>query len=252
MGKSLQYINYYFQGEPFIHPNFLELVKEARKRKIYVLTSTNAHFISPKTAADIIESGLSELVISIDGTNQETYENYRVEGELAKVLDGTKNIIEARKKAGTSYPIITFQFLVSKQNEHQINEIEALKREYEVDFLNYKTIQVYDFESGNELIPTNPKYSRYKKTEEGGFVLKNKFKNSCWRMWSSCVFTWDGTVVPCCFDKDATHNMGNIDNTEFGEIWKSGIYSEFRSKISKNRKQIEICKNCSEGSKIWI
>ncbi|MBD3638001.1 MAG: SPASM domain-containing protein [Crocinitomicaceae bacterium] len=252
LGHNLQYINYYFQGEPFINPNFLEIVKEARKRNIYVLTSTNAHFISEQTAKDVIDSGMSEVVISIDGITQKTYENYRIEGNLDKVIEGTKNLVAAKKDAGSNYPILTFQFLVSKQNEHEIEDAKRLATEIGVDNITFKTIQVYDYETGNELIPDNEKYSRYKKLEDGSYVLKNKFRNSCWRMWSSCVFTWDGSVVPCCFDKDAKHKMGNITKDEFKKIWKSGIYKEFRNKIWKDRQQIEICKNCSEGSKIWV
>ena len=70
LGPNLQHVNYYFQGEPFIHPDFNELVKEARKRNIYVVTSTNAHFIDQKKAEQIVDSGLSELIISIDGLTQ--------------------------------------------------------------------------------------------------------------------------------------------------------------------------------------
>src|SRR5690606_36956124 len=66
LGRNLQYTNYYFQGEPFINPHFLKLVQEARKRNIYVLTSTNAHFISKETALNVVESGMSEVIISID------------------------------------------------------------------------------------------------------------------------------------------------------------------------------------------
>lgn len=252
LGKNLQYINYYFQGEPFINPNFLELVKEARKRNIYVLTSTNAHFISEKTANEIIDSGLSEIIISIDGATQETYENYRIEGDLEKVKQGTKNLVAAKKKRNSSLPILTFQFLVSKQNEHEIDQIKLLKDEMGVDQVKFKTIQVYDYETGNELIPENEKYSRYKKNAAGKFELKNAYRNSCWRSWSSCVFTWDGSVVPCCFDKDAKHQMGNLMQDDFQSIWKNAIYAEFHQQLLKNRKQIEICRNCSEGSKIWI
>lgn len=252
LGKNLQYINYYFQGEPFINPHFLEVVKEARKRNIYVLTSTNAHFISEQTAHDIIDSGLSEVIISIDGASQETYENYRIEGSLAKVKEGTKNLVEAKKIRKSNLPVITFQFLVSKQNEHEIEQMKMLKTEMGVDNLNFKTIQVYDYESGNQLIPDNDKYSRYKKNDKGIYELKNSYKNSCWRSWSSCVFTWDGSVVPCCFDKDAKYKMGNVNKQEFKQIWKSAIYKDFNQQILKDRKQIEICRNCSEGSKIWV
>lgn len=252
LGHNLQYINYYFQGEPFINPHFLDVVKEARKRNIYVLTSTNAHFISKETAKDVVDSGMSEVIISIDGITQETYQNYRVEGELSKVIEGTKNLVEARSLAKSKSPILTFQFLVSKQNEHEIEDAKKLTKELGVDNITFKTIQVYDYETGNELIPENDTYSRYKRMDDGSYILKNKYRNTCWRMWSSCVFTWDGSVVPCCFDKDATHKMGNITKAQFKSIWRSGIYKEFRQKIWKDRQQIEICKNCSEGSKIWI
>ena len=72
---SVFYINYYFQGEPFLHPQFLELIKEAKRRKIYTATSTNAHFIDEKKAQEIVASGLDRLIISIDGLTQETYES---------------------------------------------------------------------------------------------------------------------------------------------------------------------------------
>jgi radical SAM protein with 4Fe4S-binding SPASM domain len=252
LGKHLQYINYYFQGEPFINPNFLDFVKNARDKNIYVLTSTNAHFIDEKTANKIVDSGLSELTVSIDGTTQETYANYRIEGELSKVLDGIKNIVKAKKERNSNYPRVTLQFLVTQQNEHQIDEVKALQKSLGADGLNLKTIQVYDYEKGNPLLPSNEKYSRYKKGRTGKFSLKNKMSNHCWRMWSTCVFTWDGKIVPCCFDKDAKHQMGTLLNSNFKSIWKSDVYSKFRQDILKDRKAIDICSNCSEGSKIWI
>jgi len=252
LGSNLQYINYYFQGEPFINPEFLNFVKEARAKNIYVLTSTNAHFISEKTANKIIDSKLSELIISIDGTTQDTYANYRIEGKLKTVLKGLENISKAKEKQQNKFPIITLQFLVTKQNEHQLNEIKAIQKKYKADNLILKTIQVYDYKNGNSLLPSNEKYSRYKQLKDGTFKLKNKMSNHCWRLWSTCVFTWDGKIVPCCFDKDATYQMGDLSKAEFKNIWKSGLYSDFRKKVLKNRQSIDICSNCSEGSKIWI
>ncbi|MDX1349642.1 MAG: radical SAM/SPASM domain-containing protein [Putridiphycobacter sp.] len=252
LGKHLQYINYYFQGEPFINPQFLDFVKAARQENIYVLTSTNAHFISEKTADEVVASGLSELIVSIDGTTQETYENYRIEGKLDQVLSGLTAIKKAKEKAKSQFPIVTIQFLVTAQNEHQIPEVKTWVQQYGADNLNLKTIQVYDYENGNRLLPKNEKYSRYKQDDKGKFKLKNKMSNYCWRMWTTCVFTWDGSIVPCCFDKDAKYKMGNITKAEFKQIWKDGLYTDFRQKILKQRADIDICKNCSEGSKIWV
>ncbi|MFK8045675.1 MAG: radical SAM/SPASM domain-containing protein [Crocinitomicaceae bacterium] len=252
LGKHLQYINYYFQGEPFINPQFLDFVKAARQKNIYVLTSTNAHFISDKTADEVVASGLSELIVSIDGTTQKTYENYRIEGKLDKVLSGLNAIKKAKEKVNAQFPIVTIQFLVTAQNEHQIPEVKSWVKKYGADNLNLKTIQVYDYENGNRLLPKNEKYSRYKQDSTGKFRLKNKMSNYCWRMWTTCVFTWDGSIVPCCFDKDAKYKMGDISKAEFKSIWKDGLYTDFRQKILKQRSEIDICKNCSEGSKIWV
>lgn len=252
LGKSLQHINYYFQGEPFINPQFLDLVKEARSRNIYVVTSTNAHFISEETAKKIIASGLNEVIISIDGTTQDTYEKYRIEGDLEKVKTGVANLVAAKRNAKSNLPIITFQFLVVSYNEHQIPEVQKLGKDMGADRVNLKSIQVYDFEKGNDLIPKNEKYSRYRQTENGDLVLKNKFKNSCWRSWSSCVITWDGRVVPCCFDKDANYKLGDLSKSKFKEIWHSDRNKDFRKRIMADRQAIKICKNCSEGSKVWI
>jgi len=251
LSKTLIYINFYFQGEPFINKRIFGQIQQATDAGIYTATSTNAHFLTPENCQKIIDSGLKRLIISIDGTTQEVYEQYRKDGSLAKVLEGTKNIVNAKQKNGTSYPNIIFQFLVVKPNEHQIEEVKKLAKEYNVDELRFKTAQVYNYKNGNNLIPNNEKYSRYKKTNKGTYVLKNKMSNHCWRMWSSAVITWDGNVVPCCFDKDATHQMGNLSFVTFKEIWKNNGYQNFRKQVLTNRKEIDICKNCSEGSKVW-
>ena len=106
------YLTFYFQGEPYINPKFLDMVKYASDRKMYTATSTNAHFLTPKNALKTVESGLDRLIISVDGTTQETYENYRIGGTLSRVLEGTKNIVNAKKAAKSPTPHIIFQFLV--------------------------------------------------------------------------------------------------------------------------------------------
>ncbi|MES2588704.1 MAG: radical SAM/SPASM domain-containing protein [Bacteroidota bacterium] len=252
VGKQLFYINYYFQGEPFLHPQFLDLVKEAKKNKIYTATSTNAHFISPKKAEDIVKSGLDRLIISIDGTTQKTYQSYRVDGILEKVIEGSKNMVAAKKALNSKTPHLIFQFLVVKPNEHQVEEVFKLAKELNIDEVRLKSAQVYDYVNGNDLIPENEKYSRYVKKSDGTYKLKAETGNHCWRMWSSCVFTWDAKVVPCCFDKDATIQLGSAKEEDFKTIWKSKKYTNFRQQILTGRNRIDICKNCSEGSKVWI
>jgi len=251
LADNLIYLTFYFQGEPYLNPAFLTMVTIAHQKKIFTSTSTNAHYLTDENAKATIKSGLDRLIISIDGTTQETYEQYRVGGDLSKVIEGTKNIIKWKKQLGSKTPYIVFQFLVVKPNEHQLTQVKQLANELGINELKFKTAQVYNYENGNNLIPENEKYARYKKGMDGKWKIKNELLNHCWRMWSSCVITWDGKIVPCCFDKDAQHQLGSLHETSFLEIWNSNNYNNFRNSVLKSRKEIDICANCSEGTKVW-
>ncbi len=249
--KNVYYLTFYFQGEPYLNPDFLEMVAYASGKKMYTGTSTNGHYLNDENARKTIESGLDRLIISIDGTTQETYQSYRIGGNLEKVIEGTKNVIRWKRKLRSKTPHIIFQFLVVKPNEHQTKDIMQLARDLEVEEVRFKTAQVYDYKHGHHLIPENSRYSRYKKEKNGTFSIKNNLDNHCWRLWSSTVITWDGLLVPCCFDKDARHQMGDLKQATFKQIWKDTAYHNFRSAVLRSRKEIDICSNCSEGTKVW-
>lgn len=249
--KELLYSIVYFQGEPYLHKGFFDMVRYAHNKKVYTATSTNAHFLDDQRAKETVESGLDRLIISIDGTTQDTYESYRVGGDLQKVIDGTKNIMKWKKKLHSKTPHVIFQFLVVGPNEHQIPAIKKLAKELKVDELRLKTAQIYDYEQGSDLIPKNEKYSRYRKNEKGYYDIKRGGDKNCWKMWHSCVITWDGRVVPCCFDKDAHHVMGSLKEKTFQEIWSGEAYQTFRNNLIQSRSTYEMCKNCTEGVQVW-
>jgi radical SAM protein with 4Fe4S-binding SPASM domain len=251
LSKDLLYLIFYFQGEPYLNPDFLEMVQYASQKGIYTATSSNAHYLTNANARKTVESGLDRLIISIDGTTQEVYQQYRVGGKLEKVLEGARNIVKWKKELNSKKPYVFFQFLVVKPNEHQINDIKKLAKEIGVDDVRFKTAQVYDYENGNPLIPAIDYYSRYKKNADGSYAVKNKLANHCWKLWHSPVITWDGLVVPCCFDKDARHQLGNLKQQSFREVWHNEAYKTFRGKMLNGRKNIDICANCSEGTRVW-
>ncbi|MEP6617026.1 MAG: radical SAM/SPASM domain-containing protein [Ginsengibacter sp.] len=250
--KQLLYLIFYFQGEPFLNRDFLEMVMYASSKGLYTATSTNAHYLTDEVARKTVESGLDRLIISIDGTTQDVYQQYRIGGKLDKVIEGAKNIVKWKKELKSKTPFVFFQFLVVKPNEHQVNEIKKLGREIGVDEVRFKTAQVYDYDKDpNQLIPVNENFSRYKKNAAGKNIPKNKMANHCWKLWHANVITWDGLVVPCCFDKDATHQLGNLKMQPFKEIWNNPNYKQFRSELMTSRKNIDICANCSEGISVW-
>lgn len=249
--EKLIYLIFYFQGEPYINPQFLEMVSYASKKNIYTITSTNGHFLGDENCKKTISSGLSRLIISIDGTTQDVYESYRKEGQLSTVIKGARNIVKWKKEMKSQTPHVVFQFLVVRPNQHQINEVKDLAKEIGVDEVKFKTAQIYNYKNGHSLIPTIDKFSRYKKLKNGTYILKNKLKNECWKLWHSAVITWDGHVVPCCFDKDAKYKMGNLKENDLKTVWEDKSYEIFRNKIKSGRKEIDICTNCSEGCNVW-
>jgi radical SAM protein with 4Fe4S-binding SPASM domain len=248
---ELVYLLLYFQGEPYLHPQFLDFAAYAQKHGIYTATSTNGHYLSEERAKLTVESGLSEVIVSIDGVTQETYEAYRVGGKLDKVKAGVKRLMAARKAANSLSPFVLLQFLVVRPNEHEIEAVKALGKELGVDQVKLKTAQIYDFEQGHPLIPTNERYSRYRQDATGRYHIKNPLDNQCWKLWHGAEITWDGKVLPCCFDKDAEHEMGDLQTHSFREIWRSAPYNAFRAKLLRSRSEIEMCRNCSEGTQVW-
>ncbi|MBR4497727.1 MAG: SPASM domain-containing protein [Bacteroidales bacterium] len=241
--QSVLFANLYFQGEPFVNESIIEIIKLAEDANIPTSISSNAHFITPQNADEIVKSGLTKLIISLDGYNQESYEKYRRNGSFQKVLDGMKAIQEAKKRQKSHFPLVELQCLLFKHTETHTDEIRAIGKLYGADIVAFKTAQFYDAQN-IDMLPSN-KNSRYSVTN-GTLNIKKELKNRCWKMWSSCIIAWNGNVLPCCFDKNHTFAFGSLDSKNLEQIWHSEAYNSFRKTVHTNRKQIKMCQNCSE------
>lgn len=246
LSPDLFYLTLYFQGEPTLNPHFPEMVRMARLQRIFVATSTNGHFLNDKNVAEIIGSGLNHLIISLDGLDQETYEKYRVKGDVKTVTEGINRLVAAKKATKSKTPFIELQFIVMRHNEHQMDQMRKFAKQSGVDKLSFKTAQVYNFDAENLIIPTLNSKSRYKQTSDGKWMMINKIQNRCHRIWSSLVVSWDGKVIPCCYDKDAEYQTGDLLEEPLSEIWKNQLYTSFRKQVLYNRSETEICRNCGE------
>lgn len=245
------YVQLFFQGEPYINKNLPEMIKYAQKNKIYVSISTNGHFINENNTDKILEAAPDKLIYSVDGLNEETYQNYRVGGTFAQVDSALRNLVKRKRELKLKKPFIEFQFIVMKQNEHLLEKVKKYCEEVGVDKLVFKTMQISSYENALKFLPTNKKYSRYI-VDNNSFKIKSEVKNHCFALWRTSVITWDGKVVPCCFDKDADFTMGILNGKSFYEIWNSENYNRFRQSILTDRKQNKMCTNCTEGLKINI
>jgi radical SAM protein with 4Fe4S-binding SPASM domain len=235
-------VNLYFQGEPMLHPLFFSFIANCLKTNTVV--STNGHFLSEENSERIVRSGLSKLIVSVDGVDQEAYSVYRVNGNLNTVIEGLKNLKEAKERHKSSLKI-EIQFLVNSFNEHQIPQIKELAESLHAR-LSLKSMQITDKADIGTWLPSANRFKRYK-LKEGSYVLKSSLPDRCARLWFNPVITWDGKVLPCCFDKDAEYIMGDLNQDSFREIWDGPKYMVFRKSILSGRHTVEICRNCTSG-----
>ena len=240
-------LSLFFQGEPLMHKNFTEFVRYAAGKKIYTQTSTNAQLMTEEVCRDLVDAGLDRIIISLDGSDQESYSTYRREGDIQKVTQGIRILNRMREQAGSRKPLIVVQFLVFRHNRDQVTDVKKMANNLGADRIWIKSAQIEYPETADEWIPEGHDQSRYEKNDLGNWKLRGKIRNRCRRLWQTMVVTSDGLVVPCCFDKRATYTMGQAGQQSITRIWKGRGYQDFRRKVLSSRKEIEMCTNCTEG-----
>jgi len=251
ISKTGFYIQLFFQGEPYINKNLPEMISYAQSKKVYVSISTNGHFVNAKNVDQVLDNAPDKLIFSVDGLDEESYQKYRIGGTFEQADSGLRALINRKIERGFKKPFVEFQFIVMKQNEHQLGEVKKYCKEVGVDKLVFKTMQISSYENALKFLPTNKKFRRYA-LDDQSFRIKNEIKNHCFALWRTSVITWDGRVVPCCFDKDAENEIGLVNGKSFSEIWRSAKYYNFRKKILDDRKSESMCTNCTEGLKVNI
>lgn len=235
-------INLYFQGEPMMHPRFFSFLEMSKGIKATV--STNGHFLSADNAEKLAGSGLYKIIISLDGMDHESYSLYRIGGQFEKVTGGIEYLSQAIQKTGSSLKL-EVQFLVNRHNEKQITQAKAFAKKVGATF-RLKSMQIIDNERYEYWLPERKKFARYNKSN-GSYKIKSRLGNNCLRLWLNTVITWNGKVVPCCFDKNADYIMGDLTKDAFRTIWYGMNYNLFRNTLLKERKSIDICRNCTSG-----
>ncbi|MBC8203885.1 MAG: radical SAM protein [FCB group bacterium] len=239
-GRGLKLLMLWNQGEPFLNKNLLDMVKLAKKQKVFTVISSNGSLID-RSIDKIIESGLDEIIISLDGLDTETYNMYRRGGDFDKIVDNIKLLSDAR--GGRLKPLISLQFLLLKSNSSLINRFKDFAESIGADRALLKTVQVSNPAQAEEFLPEDNRLSRY--TDRDGRMIKRR-RDECRRILYSAVIDWNGNMVPCCFDKDEHCLMGNIFEEGFDECWRGEKFRKFRKNILTGNRPA-MCGNCTEG-----
>ena len=242
--ETASVIQFYFQGEPLLNKDLPQMIREAHEAGLYTIVSTNSQAMTPELAEALVQSGLDRIIISMDGLSEASYNAYRIGGSLEKTKSALQYLRAAKNQSPITNhqsPIIELQVLRLRSNEH---EWRAFKQQYKLfgaDRLVFKTAQLYDYQNGHPLMPTNPKYSRYILGKDGKYH-RRKLRKGCFRVWSGAVITTNGVVLPCCYDKSHAYAYGNIMEKPLRELFTNDKALAFRQAAFRQTPQI--CQEC--------
>lgn len=233
---------FYFQGESMMHPHFFEMLESIGDMGPVI--STNGHFLKEENCRKLAALNFDKIIVSLDGISESSYLKYRISGDFERVIEGINYLSTELKKKKRGRKL-ELQVLVNRYNEGELDHLSNFAKQLGAR-IRFKSMQIIDYDNADDYLPDNENYRRYVK-KGGNLSLRSLKPDYCYRLWTNPVITWDGKVLPCCFDKDADYIMGDINNQTFKEIWRGSEYNKFRRRLLHHRSGIGICNNCTEG-----
>ncbi|MFC1517787.1 radical SAM/SPASM domain-containing protein [Candidatus Margulisiibacteriota bacterium] len=222
-------VSLYGVGEPFLNKDLFRMIKYTNKKGIFTRVSTNGTALTSNNIKKLIDTGLDNLVISLDGATPLTYAKYRRAGDFANVVENIRSVVRLKKKNKIRSPMIELQYIIMKHNEAEIPGIKKIANEIGVDNLVLKTVNT---RYGKQYQPSNTKYRR-----------KIRAKQCNW-LWFGSFVQWDGDVAVCCRVDDKQMVVGNACKEDIRVIWNNAEYIDQRKKYLNNNKH-EICQGCT-------
>ncbi|MAG48003.1 hypothetical protein CL617_05335 [archaeon] len=246
VGDSTIHLRLWNWGEPLLNKDLFKMIKRANRKKIFINISTNGTFLNKDNVQDLVDCGLDEIIVSVDGASQKTYEKYRIGGHLDTILKGIKLLAEAKKEKNSKTPYINLQFILMSHNEHEISEIRKIAHELGVNALTFKSVGIMDVELDKDIekyLPNNPDMGRYI-SENNKLTRKLTARNMCDTMYDETTIAWDGNVLPCCNDPHGSYSLGNVLKEDLKDIWIGEKYMKLRKIILTKKVSIPMCKDC--------
>jgi len=206
-------------GESLLHPALGDCIRYAAEHGVESHLSANPILLNNARIRALVDNGLKEVVLSLDGFTRAT--SRQVRGEAAEDVDRAeariKRLIDYRQETRCATPRITMQIVRQRQNVHEIDAwIQKWKNKPGIDRVKVKSYVTWDGseERINEL--------RIDPEPETSAIV-------CDKPWSSMTVLWDGRVVPCCFDHDGLLTLGDTTKQSLVHIWRGEPARQLRS-----------------------
>ena len=240
-------------GESFLNKQVFDMIRYAQDHNVGTNLSSNMVRTTSDDIDKLLDSGLEYLVVSLDGTSNETYRQYRVGGDYERVVENMCELIRRRKARKAKHPIVEWQFIVMKQNQHQVSEAEMLAKKFGVDLLRFIPVGMpYEFTNRKEVAdkwyPTEFEGRVTSDHEEQQFGQAAK-PGPCFYLYRSMVVNPDGGVSPCCvvYRKNRDFAMLNPEALDVRALWNNDKYRSARALFSSQTvtpKRTTVCDGC--------
>lgn len=247
-GDTLLYMILWSWGEPVLNPNLPKMARYAADRNILTVSSTNLNRLTEIQAEELMNSGLTALIIAVDGTTAESYAAQRRGGNLERVLNNIRMLVAAKRANNGVGPILNLRMVVSRDNEDEVEDFRKLALSLSVDMVSYKAFSTRqdgraDPENDRRFAPRGDRFKWYRYA--GGFQANTESgKYWCRFPWTKPTLFPDGEIISCEFDLHYQHPFGNINERHFDEIWFSPETEDFRRRFQADRDQFAFCHNC--------
>lgn len=240
----LEEVSLYGQrGEPFLNKELEDIVKFLKNElNAYVSTSTNGSILNEKRAEKVIDSGLDKIIYAIDGLSQESYEEYRVGGNLAHVLENLKLLSDQKKKKGAKHPKIIFQLIPMASNEHEIVSVKEFALAHGADRVRIRH---------SKGVNLDPNFKVRKYADYSAMLEREKRDGPAEQDWFKCPFGLEslyvdpnGDCYTCCYGEGVPELMlGNAFKKPILEIWnESEVLWKIRESFANQKGFHSYCK----------
>lgn len=232
--QGLCAVGFDWVNEPLIRRDMAEFVAYARDAGVLDrITHTNGTLLTRKMSEQLIDAGLTRMMVSLDAFTEETYNKIRIGSNMPKVLKNIHEFLAVRAEKSSKLPLFSVNFVRMSTNEHELESFINYWAEY-VDFF---AVQNYTnpFEDRTESDNTYFAESR---------ELISKFR--CQQPWQRLTIRFDGTVMPCCSFYAEDLVIGDVRKQTIKEIWDSPQMRELQDLHADARYfDNPICKACA-------
>lgn len=136
-------------GEPFIREDMIEILNYASSMGVSCGVVTNAFLINKHVSDQIVDTGIFNINISLDGIRPETHEFLRgTSGSFKKVIDAIKYLKESANAKGKSLRII-IKALITEYNLREMPGLAELALQENLTGVNFQPLIIWNKECHN-------------------------------------------------------------------------------------------------------